>query len=48
LQPEDEVVVCITGNGLKTTDAVAPALAAAPLIAPRLSDVRALVAKAGA
>jgi len=40
---DDEVVLCITGNGLKTTDAVAPALAAAPLIAPRLAEVRALV-----
>ncbi len=39
----DEVVLCITGNGLKTVDAVAPALAPAPLIAPRLAEVRALV-----
>jgi threonine synthase len=41
--PDDEVVLCITGNGLKTVDAVAPALAAAPVIAPRLSEVRTLV-----
>jgi threonine synthase len=41
--PEDEVVLCITGNGLKTVEAVAPVLATAPLIAPRLADVRALV-----
>lgn len=40
--PDDEVVLCITGNGLKTVDAVAPALAATPVIAPRLSEVRAL------
>ena len=41
--PGDEVVLCITGNGLKTVDAVAPALPAAPLIAPRVAEVRALV-----
>jgi len=44
---DDEVVLCITGNGLKTTDAVAPALTAAPLIAPRLAEVRTLVQEAG-
>jgi len=42
-RPEDEIVLCITGNGLKTVEAVAPALAAAPVIAPRLAEVRALV-----
>lgn len=44
LTPSDEVVLCITGNGLKTTDAVASALEAVPEIAPRLSAVEALVA----
>ena len=48
LRQDDEVVLAITGNGLKTTDAVAPALTPAPLIAPRLAEVRALVAKEGA
>jgi len=48
LRRDDEVVLAITGNGLKTTDAVAPALTPAPLIAPRLAEVRALVAKEGA
>src|SRR5712692_4515420 len=43
---EDEVVLCITGNGLKTVEAVAPVLTAAPLIAPRLAEVRALVKSA--
>ena len=47
LRPDDELVLCITGNGLKTTDAVAPALGEAPLIAPRLAEVRALVQEAG-
>jgi threonine synthase len=41
--PDDEVVLCITGNGLKTIDAVAPTLSAAPVIAPRVAEVRALV-----
>jgi len=40
------VVLCITGNGLKTVDAVAPALPAAPVIAPRVAEVRALVKEA--
>src|SRR5205809_801476 len=40
---DDEVVLCITGNGLKTVDAVAPALPTAPIIAPRVAEVRALV-----
>lgn len=43
LRPDDEVVLCITGNGLKTLDAVADALPPAPVIAPRLSAVAALV-----
>lgn len=42
LGPDDEVVLCITGNGLKTTDAVAPALPVPDPIAPRLSEVAAL------
>jgi len=45
---EDEVVLCITGNGLKTIDAVAPGLGEAPLIAPRLAEVRDLVAQENA
>jgi threonine synthase len=43
LGPEDEVVLCITGHGLKTLEAVSDALPAAPVIAPRLRDVAALV-----
>ena len=42
LTPDLELVLCITGNGLKTTDAVAPALPEAPLIAPKLREVAAL------
>ena len=43
LRANDEVVLCITGNGLKTTDAIAESLPPAPLIAPKLSAVAALV-----
>ncbi len=43
LGPDDEVVLCITGHGLKTLDALADTLPAAPVIAPRLGEVAALV-----
>jgi threonine synthase len=40
---DDEVVLCITGNGLKTVEALEGTLPEAPLIAPRLKEVVALV-----
>jgi threonine synthase len=43
LRPSDELVLCITGNGLKTVEAVQPALAEAPVIAAKLREVAALV-----
>ena len=43
LRPDDEVVLCITGHGLKTLEAVSGVLSDAPLIAPRLREVTALV-----
>ena len=43
LRPEDEVVLCITGHGLKTLEAVSGVLPEAPVIAPRLREVAALV-----
>jgi threonine synthase len=43
LNASDELVLCITGNGLKTVEAVTPALAQAPVIAPKLREVAALV-----
>jgi threonine synthase len=46
LHSEDEVVLCITGNGLKTLDALDGALVEAPLISPKLREVAALVAAA--
>ncbi len=43
LRAGDEVVLCITGNGLKTVEAVQPALGPAPVIEPRFREVAALV-----
>jgi threonine synthase len=43
LRPQDDLVLCITGNGLKTVEAVNPALPPAPVIDPRLREVAALV-----
>jgi threonine synthase len=42
LRRDDDVVLCITGNGLKTVDALEGDLASVPVIAPRLREVRAL------
>ena len=39
LTADDEVVLCITGNGLKTTDAVSGSINIPEPIAPRLSEV---------
>jgi threonine synthase len=46
LSPDDEVVLCITGNGLKTVEALQGALPDAPTIAPRLRELEALYASA--
>lgn len=43
LRPDDEVVLCITGNGLKTIDAVAETTRDVPTIPPKLRDLSALV-----
>jgi threonine synthase len=42
---DDEIVLCITGNGLKTTEAISDVLPAAPVVAPKVRDVAALVAE---
>jgi len=42
LRADDEVVICITGNGLKTSEALQGDLEAVPTIIPRLKEVRAL------
>ena len=39
---DDEVVLCITGNGLKTVEALQGTLPEAPLIAPRIRELEAL------
>jgi threonine synthase len=41
---DDEVVLCITGNGLKTADAVRASLAESPVVNPKVKEVAALVA----
>ncbi|WP_242395492.1 threonine synthase [Anaeromyxobacter oryzisoli] len=43
LRPSDELVLCVTGNGLKTVEAVLPALPESPVVAPKLREVAALV-----
>ena len=43
LRPDDEVVVCLTGHGLETVEAVQDTVLDAPTIAPRLRDVAAHV-----
>jgi threonine synthase len=45
ITPDDEVVLCITGNGLKTLDALEGALPDAPIIEPKLRAVTALAAE---
>jgi threonine synthase len=42
--PEDEVVLCITGNGLKTVEALQGVLPESPIIDARLREVAALAA----
>ncbi len=43
LDAQDEVVLCITGHGLKTIEAVQGAVPESPVIAPRLREVTTLV-----
>jgi threonine synthase len=43
LGQDDEVVLCITGNGLKTTEAVSDRARDLPIIPPKLRDLSALV-----
>jgi threonine synthase len=43
LRPDDEAVLCITGNGLKTVEAVPDTIRDLPTIAPRLRELSALV-----
>jgi threonine synthase len=43
IKPDDLTVTCITGNGLKTTDALAGAYATERAVRPRLSDFEAYI-----
>ena len=43
LKSDDELVLCITGNGLKTVDVVGDTIRDLPTIAPRLKELTALV-----
>ena len=43
--PDDSVVVCVTGQGLKTTDPLAPLLPVPPVIPARLAEFDALVSR---
>lgn len=47
LTERDEVVLCITGNGLKTVEAVSPNLPEVPVIDAKVKQVAELVEKAG-
>jgi len=40
--PDDSLAICITGQGLKTTDPLVPVLPRPPVIAPRLSEFESL------
>ena len=42
---DDELILCITGNGLKTVEAIRPALPAVPLVNPKVREVAALVSE---
>lgn len=46
--PDDELVLCITGHGLKTVEVVGDIANGVPIIAPRLREVAALAAAGAA
>ncbi len=43
INPGETTVVCITGNGLKTIDAVSQEYTLTPAIAPRLADFESFI-----
>lgn len=43
IKPDESVVICITGNGLKTIDPLVAVLPKPPVIAPKLSEFDSLV-----
>jgi len=48
LHPDETTVLCITGNGLKTTDALAGEFTASPAVEPRLADFEAYLTEVAA
>lgn len=48
IHPEETTVLCITGNGLKTTEAIAAEFEAIPAIEPRVAAFESLLAEVGA
>ena len=46
LKPDDEIVICITGNGLKTPDAVSGELPESPVVDAKVRQVADLVQRA--
>jgi len=46
--PDETTVLCITGNGLKTTDVLAEKYRGETAIAPKLADFEAYLAAKGA
>jgi len=48
LRPDDEVVICLTGHGLKTVEAVQDTVLDAPVIFPKIREVAALVSATAA
>ncbi len=48
LEPDETTVLCITGNGLKTTDALAKEFTASPAIEPRLAAFEAYLEEVAA
>ncbi|HUY24503.1 MAG TPA: hypothetical protein VMV09_04260, partial [Candidatus Saccharimonadales bacterium] len=47
IRPGETTVLCITGNGLKTTDALNGAIPTTPLLAPKLEAFEEQLAAAG-
>jgi len=45
---DDEIVLCVTGNGLKTLDAIRDAVPPAPVVNPKVREVAELVERARA
>ncbi len=47
-RPSDDLVICLTGHGLKTVEAVQDSVLDAPVIAPKMREVAALISSSAA